>query len=72
MITMQPSLCFGSAAYMGESSARIKTSFVKSFKQKLKSGTYEEIESALAQLSMVLRQENRWPEACVSIEDRGV
>jgi hypothetical protein len=43
---------------------------VKSFKQQLKSGTFEEIEAALAQLSMVLRAENRWPEAYVGIEDR--
>jgi hypothetical protein len=69
MITMQPSLCF-SSGFVGESTARIKTSFLRSFKQQLKSGTYEEIEAALAQLSIVLRAENRWPEACVAIEDR--
>lgn len=70
MITMQPSLCFSSGAYVSDSTTRIKTSFVKSFKQQLKSGTFEEIEAALAQLSMVLRAENRWPEAYVGIEDR--
>ena len=69
MITMQPSMCLN-AAYVGESRTGVVTSFVKSFKKQLVSGTYEEIEATLAQLSRALRAENRWPEACIAIEDR--